>query len=422
MKTLRILSLAILAVITLWSCQKDPDPLTITAITAEGTSLDGATVSKDLNGAASAEEVPLDATITITFDREVDAATVNTTNVKVSDAAGDLSLTVTATGSTATVTLADDLTRGTDYTLTLTGVAATDEGLLATASRTFKTEGRAPVVVPNEADQVAYWNFDNSTATQIGNFPTENEINVGFDLDRFGQPNSALSFDGDETLVEVANGSELMNTNSFTLSMWLKSDGSDVNDNGETRGQFVMGCGAWNGFQFEIFGNYSGCKLAASYELQDGNKAAQDLWWSTNGNLGWQGWTYDKDVSQSGGLAAIMKDQWTHVLCTYDADTKIGAMYMNGELVKSQDYNLYGDTHPLFGAVGMGYNGNPAPGDYLAFGFIQGSENRVVGDDWANPIGFPDNNHFKGMMDDVRFFHAAFSADDVTALYNAEKN
>ena len=28
----------------------------------------------------------------------------------------------------------------------------------------------------------------------------------------------------------------------------------------------------------------------------------------------------------------------------------------------------------------------------------------------------------KGLMDDVRFFHAAFSADDVETLYNAEKN
>jgi hypothetical protein len=57
----------------------------------------------------------------------------------------------------------------------------------------------------------------------------------------------------------------------------------------------------------------------------------------------------------------------------------------------------------------------------LAFGFIQGSENRTVTDDWANPIGTPDNNHFKGLMDDVRIFHAAFSAADVTTLYNAEK-
>jgi hypothetical protein len=422
MKTLKVLSLALLAMITLWSCQKDPDPLTISSIIAEGTNLEGNNASSDLNAATTADDVALDATITVTFDREVDATTVNTTNIKLSDSSGDLTITVSASGSAATIDPADDFTRGTDYTLSMNGILATDEGELANTSRTFTTEGRAPVVVPNAENQVAYWTFDNTTAEQGGNFPTQNEINVAFDIDRFGQPLSALSFDGDETLVEVADGSELLNTNSFTMSIWIKSDGSDVNDNGETRGQFVLGCAAWNGFQFEVFGNYGGCKLAASYTVADGNKAAQDLWWSTSGDLGWQGWTYDKDISGIGGLAAVMKDQWTHIVCSYDADTKIGTMYFNGELVKSQDYNLYGDTHALFGTTGMGYNGNPAPGDRLAFGFIQGSEDRIVGDDWANPVGFPDNNHFKGLMDDVRFFNTAFSSDDVEALYNAEAN
>ena len=422
MKTFRVISLAVLAVLTLWSCQKDPDPLTVTSIVAEGTNLEGATVSKDLNGAAVATDVPLNATITVSFEKEIDVATVNTTNVKLSNADGDVAATVTGSGLQITVDPAEDFIRGTDYTLSLSGILADDEGELASLTRTFTSEGRAPVVVPNAGDQVAYWNFDNSTAEAGGNFPTQNEISVAFGLDRFGQANSALSFDGDETLVEVANGSELMNTSSFTMSMWIKSDGSDVDAGGNTRGQFVLGCGAWNGFQFEIFGNYGGCKLAASYLLDDGAKAAQDLWWSTTGNLGWQGWTYDMDVSQSGGLAGIMKDQWAHLLVSYDAATKIGAIYINGVLRKSQDFNLYGDTHALYRAVGMGYNGNEAPGDRLAFGFIQGSENKVVGDDWANPIGFPDNNHFKGLMDDVRFFTVAFTVDDVEALYNAEKN
>ena len=422
MKNFKYAGLVVLLLLALMSCNKDPDALTVSGIVAVGTSFEnGSTVTSDLNGAASAVDVALNATITITFDREVDVTTVNGTNVTLSSADGAVDATVTGSGSEAVLDPADDLQRGTDYTLTIKGIVATDEGTLADVTRTFTTEGRAPVVVPNVENQVAYWTFDNTTAEAGGNFPTQNEINVAFGLDRFGQGASALSFDGDETLVEVADGSELLNTNSFTMSMWIKSDGSDVNANGETRGQFVLGCGAWNGFQFEIFGNYGGCKLAASYTLADGSKSAEDLWWSTTGNLGWMGWTYDQDVSGSGGLAAIIKDQWANVVVSYNATTKIGAMYINGVLRKSQDFNLYGETHPKYGATGMGYNGNPAPGDRLAFGFIQGSVDRVVGDDWANPIGFPDNNHFKGMMDDVRFFNVAFSPDDVEALYNAEK-
>ncbi len=420
MRKIRVLSVLVLTMVTLWSCT--PDPLAIGTIVADGMNFEGTAVSIDLNGATSAEDVPLDAVITVSLDREVDTSTVTTSTVTLSDADGNLTIAVSASGMTITVDPEEMLTRGTDYTLMIEGVLAMDEGVLASISRTFKTEGRAPVVVPNEENMVAYWSFDNSTDAEVGDFPTANEVKVSYGMDRFDQAASALSFDGDESLVEVSNGSELLNTNSFTMSFWIKSDGSDVNENDETRGQFVMGCAAWNGFQFEISGNYGNCKLAATYTVADDAKAAQDLWWSTKGDLGWQGWTYDKDVTDAGGLAAIMKDKWTHVLCTYDAATKIGAMYINGELVKSQDFNLYGDTHALYGATGMGYNGNPAPGDRLAFGFIQGSADMSVTDDWANPIGFPDNNHFKGLMDDVRFFNAAFSADDVEALYNAESN
>lgn len=422
MKTIKysFLFLALAALIA--SCGSDPDPLAVSSITAAGTSFeDGSQITSDLNGSSSAEGVALNATITITMDRMPTTASVNATNVKITSADGTVDAAVSLSGSTITVDPTNDFDRGTLYTLTVNSLVAEDEGALGNLSRTFTTEGRAAVVVPNEDAQEAYWTFDGNTAEANNAYTTANEIEVTYTEDRFGQGASCLSFDGAETLVEIGNGSALMETNDFTLSFWMKSDGSIVNENGETRGQFVMGLGAWNGFQFEIFGNYGGCKLASSWELSDGNAAGQDIWWSTNGDLGWMGWTFDQDVSQAGGLAGIIKDKWAHVLISYDAETKVSAMYINGVLRKSQDYNLYGAEHALYNAVGMKYNGNDAPGDRLALGFIQGSENRAVTDDWANPIGFPDNNHFKGQMDDLRIFHASFSQAEVEALYNAEK-
>lgn len=422
MKTLKQLSFLLLGALFIVACGGDPDPILVSSISASGTSFeDGSNITSDLNGAAVAEDVALDAVITVTFDRAVVATTITNTNVTLSTGGNDVPLSVTANASGLTIDPTNDFTRGTVYTLNMSGIMAEDEGSLSAVTRTFTTQGRAPVVVPNADAQVAYWNFDNNTDEVSGSYLTRNEISVAYGDDRFGQGASALLFDGDETLVEIASCSSLMDTDDFTLSFWIKSDGSDVNDNGDTRGQFVMGLGAWNGFQFEIFGGYSGMKMAASYEIADGNGAAQDLWWSTNGNLGWMGHTFDDDVSQAGGLAAILQDQWAHILLTYDAASKIGEIYVNGKLRKSQDYNLYGSTHPLFGAVGMKYNGNPTPGDNLAFGFIQGSEERVVGDGWADPLGGPDLNHYKGLMDDVRVFHAAFSLTDAKALYDAEK-
>ena len=423
MKTLKILSLSMFSIILMISCGGDPDPVVVSSISASGTSFeDGSALNSDLNGTSSAEGVALDATITIVFDMALDATTVNSTNITLTDAGTSVPVTVTGSNMSATVKANADFKRGTIYTLTISGVQSVDEGLFTTVTRTFTTEGRASVVVPHANSQEAYWTFDGNTAEVNSAYTTANEIKVTFTEDRFGQGSSCISFDGDETLVEIGNGSSLLATDDFTLSFWMKSDGSDVNENDETRGQFVMGLGAWNGFQFEIFGNYGGCKLAASWEVAGGVGAAQDIFWSTNGDLGWMGWTYDHDISSTGGLAGLIKDKWTHVIVSYDSSTKVGTMYMNGILRKSQDYNLYGEGHPFFGAVGMKYVGNDAPGDRLALGFIQGTENRIISDDWANPIGFPDNNHFKGQLDDLRIFHASFTPADAKTLYDAEKN
>jgi len=419
MKLLLVLALMASAMVFI-SCGDDEGPgaLALVSVSATGTDvLSGEATSVDLNGATSASGVPVDLVVTLTFSKEVDAATVSATSVSISGVTAD----VTASGATVTLTATEELARGTDYTLSIGAIVASDGGEFVATSRSFSTGGVAEVTPPNADAQVAYWKFDGDDTDEMGAFNADSRTKITYVTDRFGQAESTASFDGDESLIQVPGADALMDTDDFTLSFWIKSDGSDVNDNDETRGQFVMGLGAWNGFQFEIFGNYGGCKLASTYALAGGTTAVQDLWWSTTGELGWQGWTFDQDVSASGGLAAIIKDKWAHVIVSYDAATKIGAIYINGELRKSQDFNLYGETHALYNAVGVAYNGNDAPGNKLAFGFIQGSENRVVTDDWANPVGFPDNNHFKGQMDDVRVFHASFSATQAAELYNAEK-
>ena len=409
----------------LYSCGGDdePDAVTLVSLVATGNDvLSGNAVTVDLNGATTATGVPINPTITATFSKELDETTVSATNLDVTIAGTAVTANVSVSGAVVTVTFSDELVRGTDYVISMSGnLKASDGGVFTAATRTFTTGGVAPVTPPHVDAQVAYWPFDGNTDDATGNYSTALESEIEFITDRHGQVASTVSFDGDASLIEIAGADELLNTADFTLSFWMKSNSSDKNDNDETRGQFVMGLAAWNGFQFEIFGNYGGCKLAAQYTLDDDAVSGQDLWWSTRGDLGWQGWTFDKDVSASGGLAGVIADKWVHVVVSYNATTKVGAMYMNGELVKSQDFNLYGETHPMYRVVGMGYNGNPAPGNRLAFGFIQGSENRIVSDDWANPIGFPDNNHFKGELDDIRVFHAAFSATDVADLYNDEK-
>ena len=96
-------------------------------------------------------------------------------------------------------------------------------------------------------------------------------------------------------------------------------------------------------------------------------------------------------------------------------------MYLNGEKVKQHDFNLWPSGDAKRGATGVKFAGNlTGGGNKLALGFIQGSLNRIISDTWADPAD-PLNNHFKGVMDDVRLFKVALSASEVTTLYTAEK-
>ncbi|HMQ47892.1 MAG TPA: Ig-like domain-containing protein [Saprospiraceae bacterium] len=419
--------------VSMWSSCKDEDDsgpaaLTISGITAAGTSLSGQGVTADLNGATSAKDVALDATITITFSRAVDATTVNTSSVKVSSSAGDAPISVSASGTTATVTLTSPLERGTDYTLSLGAtILADDGGALAATSRTFTTEGVAPVVPPHVEDMVAYWPFDGDITDKQDAYNGNFSDAITYGNDRHGQDGSTATFDGDKSIVEVPGADKLMDTDDFTISFWVKTNSNGhVDANGNPAGFFVFGLAAFFGFQFEIPSNFGSCKLAASYELADGTKVSEDLWFPGDGkdkdNGGWQGWDFVADLTGSGGVASLIQDKWAHIICTYNATEKQGRMYINGELMKSFDFDLWPENDAKRTVVGMGYRGvAPETEPVLAFGFIQSRGGQL----WdAEPWGgydFPTANHFKGDLDDIRVFHAAFDADDAAALYNAEK-
>jgi hypothetical protein len=396
--------------VILFSCKEDePTPLTIETIVA-GT--------VDLNTATAPVGVPVNASITVTFSTDVDATTATSANIILTQDYDDtdIAMAIQATGKTITLIPNTALGNGALYVLDLgAGLLSTDGLTLTPASRSFTTEGAfAPSGV------FAYWNFENNADDVVGSFDATTTTAVTYADSRNAAAGKAASFDGSTTLIEIPNGDQLMNTHDFSLGFWIKTNSAD-----KTNGHFVMGLAGWNGFQFEIFGAYDGCKLAGQYDLGDGTSASEDLWFNggstgtTKDNGGWQGWTYCKDLTGSGGLAALIQDKWAHVVCVYNSTTKIGSMYINGELMKEQDFNLWPEGDAKKGVVGLKYNGN-ATGNQLAFGFIQGSTNRTITDTWADPAD-PANNHFKGLMDDVRIYHKPLTANEVLLMYNSEK-
>ena len=431
MKRLQLLLVMLAAVGVLFTACKDDDApaaLTVATITADGTSFqDGSTVSKDLNGASAATDVALNSTITITFSRTVDATTATSSNVGLSSDAGDVAAAVSASGSTITLNPDADLDRGTLYTLRLENVKASDGGALAATTRTFTTEGRAPVVVPKAEDMIAYYSFDENPDDVLGNYPSDNVVKVTYGEDRYGQGNSTATFDGDESIIEIPGADALMEDNDITIAFWVKtnSDGH-VNENGDPASFFCFGLGAFFGFQFEIPSDFGSCKLAMSYVTEDGTGVAEDLWFNGSGedkdNGGWQGWDYVADLTQSGGVEALLKDKWAHVVCTYNAAEKQGRMYINGDLMKSQDFDLWPDGDLKRTVTGVTYRGVATDVEpILAFGFIKSIDSPMWAETPWGDYAKPTSNHFKGDLDDIRVFNVPYSADDAKALYDAEK-
>lgn len=387
----------------LTSCKKDPDPLALSSLMA-GTI--------DLNGATSPSNVPVNPTIVATFNVSVDPATANATNITMvqdyDDAA--IALTITVSGKTVTIVPQANLGTGTLYQLSFgAGLKSVDNLAITPLQRTFTTEGSfAP------AGAVAHFTFEDNANDIIGAWDpvAADIIDITYTASRKAAAGKAATFNGTTSLIEIPNGDLLMNTNSFTIAFWVKT-----NSTGKTNGHFVMGLAGWNGIQYEIFGGYDGSKFAIQYQHATGT-AAEDMWFPALADLGWQGWTYAKSLTAA-EMIAKLKDNWYHVVYTYNAPTKVGTLYFDGVKMKSFDFNLWPDGDAKRGVTGLKYAGNVLDKKW-ALGFIQGRNNRTISDDWADYAN-PANNHFKGQLDDIRIWHKAITENEILLMYNSEK-
>jgi hypothetical protein len=180
-----------------------------------------------------------------------------------------------------------------------------------------------------------------------------------------------------------------------------------------------MGCAGWHGFQFEIYGGYDGAKLSCQYQLATTGTEAEDMWFPSLADMSFSGWTYAKSLTIA-EMTALLKDKWLHVVFSYDAPTKVATLYYNGEKMKSFDFNLFPDTNTKKGAIGPKFSAT-ALGTNLAFGFIQGRNNRTIPDTWADYASPDANGHLKGQLDDIRIWHKSLKANEVLLMYNSEK-
>jgi hypothetical protein len=411
-----LLLFVLAAIFVISSCKKDDETsFTLSSLKAG---------SIDLNGATSPNNVPSNPSIVATFTTDVDASSVTSSNVKILriyDNA-DVAVTVTVSGANVTVAPTAPLANGAQYKLSFPEVKSTDGQSVAAFNRSFSTAGTfAPGGV------VAYWNFEGNANDQVGTYNASDAIDVAYQPSYKTAAGTAAFFNGTTTIIEVPNGDVLVNTHDFTLSFWVKTKSAGhVDAGGNPKGHFVIGLGAFKGFQFEIPGDYGSCKLAAQYAYADGTSGSEDLWFNGDGktyqNGGWQGWTYCQDLTGSGGVQALLKDVWAQVILTYNSSTKVGTMYINGQKMKAQDFNLWPAGDPKLTVTGLKWGG-VAPEVYpvLAFGFVQSRQGTMWATEPWGAYTIPTANHFGGWLDDVRIFHTAITTQEVDLMYQSEK-
>lgn len=398
-----LLFVAVAFSLMLSSCKKDPEPLALSSLMA-GTI--------DLNGATSPSNVPVNPTIVATFNVNVDPTTATPTNITMVqdyDKAA-IPLTVTSTGKTITIIPQASLGTGALFELSFgSGIKSTDGLAITGFKRAFTTEGTfAPV------GAIAHFTFEDNANDVIGAWDpvAADIIDITYTASRNAAAGKAATFNGTTSIIEIPNGELIMNTKSFTVAFWMKTNSTD-----KTGGHFVMGLAGWNGFQYELFGGYDGSKFAIQYELPTGS-TSEDMWFPALANTSFSGFTYAKSLTIE-EMVAILKDKWVNIIYTYNGPTKIATLYFNGVKMKSFDFNLWPADDAKRAVTGLKYAGLPA-GNHLALGFIQGRENRTITDDWADYAN-PENQHFKGQLDDIRFWHKAITEAEVTLMYNSEK-
>lgn len=396
-------------------CKKDDDNasnVTVSSIKSAST---------DLNGATPATNVGVGDDIVIVFSKNIDAATATSTNITLTPTGGTAAATtVTTSGATVTVNPTADLTAGTNYSLTIgNGVKASDGGAFTAKTVTFKTAGRAPVTAPQDGHQIGYWSFDNSSVNPIvGTLATTNTA-ATFGADRFGFANNAAVFNGTSSIIEVANGTTLISGPSHTMSIWAKVDTTN------THGHFLMGANFFQGNQIEVDTKAAWFKDAGAFRKSGSNSVDSlvfgDIFFNGEGAVSGTT-TFNNNIGGANGVKGLLAAKWAHIVYTFDASSKKRTLYVNGVKECVVDFATATDQMKRVTSAGVNTT-TPDFSTTFAFGFAKGRDAAF----WEDPgtefgqYSSPNANHFKGMLDDARFWDVALSEAEVLQLYNAEK-
>jgi hypothetical protein len=216
---------------------------------------------------------------------------------------------------------------------------------------------------------VGYWPFCGNSNDESGNANNGTVNGATLTTDRFGNSNSAYSFDGNSSI--VVNDADMLDlTNDFTISSWLNSSSYPTNPFGGPINMIL--CKRPN-----VVSNITG---TYSFGI-----------WESNGShlVSCQAPPNASALTYPGSNGTIQTNQWYNFTATYDNTNKILKYYLNGTEI---------------------FNSN------LEFIIANTPYNLTIG-----ALTSAATYYWNGKLDDIGIWNRVLTQEEITNLYNANQ-
>ena len=221
----------------------------------------------------------------------------------------------------------------------------------------------------SDTSLIAYYPFNGNANDESGNGHNGTVYGATLTTDRFGNANSAYSFNGTSGYIRIDSSAfdpATSSTSGFTVTAWAKAN--DLYYGGENRGRPIVSKRKYNGYIYSpqlllMLDGRSSQNVARFFLGIDDTPAGYDTVSSNNGS--------------------IQTDQWYFVVGVYNPATHTESIYINGQLVSSASHTTFptASTYDIF-------IGKTEYGDF-----------------------------FNGAIDDVRIYSRALSSSEIQSLY-----
>ena len=210
---------------------------------------------------------------------------------------------------------------------------------------------------------IAHFPLDSDGDSSDGNFTASIVTDVEFGSEGAnGATGTSATFNGASSLIQHDWSADL-NPESFTLALWAKSEG---------------GAGAWHSPVTSRHDLYNEGEASQGYLIYDNNPSGVWTFWSGNGDVAGNWQALDGP--------AVNLGEWDHLAITYDDESEMKKLYVNGELaVEANDSVFPNDTTPLNIGAGADFGGT----------FF-----------------------FKGDIDDIGLWNRALSLEEIQGVMN----